>query len=114
MLIVGGENVYPAEIEKLGTLLPGAAQIAVTGIFHKIWQTQLALVYKAIEGARVSLAHWHRILARSVAPHKIPQCYVCIADLGLEEFPLKSNGKLDRQQLSLLLAAHLANSHEKP
>jgi long-chain acyl-CoA synthetase len=103
MLIVGGENVYPAEIERLGALLPGAAQIVLAGIDHEIWRTQLVLVYKAAHSGTVSLAQWHRVLAQHVAAHKIPQRYVAIEALGLDEFPRRANGKLDRQRLSVLL-----------
>lgn len=103
MLIVGGENVYPAEIERLGALLPGAAQVVLAGIDHEIWRTQLVLVYKAAQPGSVSPAQWHRVLAQHVAAHKIPQRYVAVEELGLDEFPRRANGKLDRQGLSLLL-----------
>src|SRR3569833_1559590 len=69
MLIVGGENVYPAEIERLGALLPGAAQVVLAGLDHEIWRTQLVLVYKAAPAGSASPAQWHRVLAQRVAPH---------------------------------------------
>lgn len=103
MLIVGGENVYPAEIERLGALLPGAAQVVLAGLDHEIWRTQLVLVYKAAPAGSASPAQWHRVLAQHVAPHKIPQRYVAVEELGLDEFPRRTNGKLDRQRLSVLL-----------
>jgi long-chain acyl-CoA synthetase len=103
MLIVGGENVYPAEIERLGALLPGAAQVVLAGIDHEIWRTQLVLVYKAADSSTVSPAQWHRMLAQHVAAHKLPQRYVAVEELGLDEFPRRANGKLDRQRLSVLL-----------
>jgi len=103
MLIVGGENVYPAEVEKLCTFLPGAAQIVLTGVDHPIWGKELVLVYKAGNGATPSVGSWHRILAEQLAAAKIPQRYVSIRDLGLEDFPRKENGKLDRTAVALLL-----------
>jgi acyl-CoA synthetase (AMP-forming)/AMP-acid ligase II len=108
MLIVGGENVYPAEIERLGALLPGAAQVVLAGIDHDIWRTQLVLVYKAAHSGTVSLAQWHRVLAQHVAAHKIPQRYVAIEELGLDEFPRRANGKLDRQGLAVLVKERFA------
>jgi acyl-CoA synthetase (AMP-forming)/AMP-acid ligase II len=108
MLIVGGENVYPAEIERLGALLPGAAQVVLAGIDHEIWRTQLVLIYKATLPGSVSLAQWHRVLAQHVAAHKIPQRYIAVEELGLDEFPRRANGKLDRQRLSVLLKDRFA------
>ncbi|HEY6927492.1 MAG TPA: class I adenylate-forming enzyme family protein [Steroidobacteraceae bacterium] len=108
MLIVGGENVYPAEIERLGALLPGAAQVVLAGIDHDIWRTQLVLVYKAVSPGTVSPAQWHRILAQHVAAHKIPQHYVAVEELGLPGFPRRANGKLDRQKLTKLLKRKFA------
>jgi acyl-CoA synthetase (AMP-forming)/AMP-acid ligase II len=75
----------------------------LAGVDHEIWRTQLVLVYKAAHSGTVSLAQWHRVLAQHVAAHKIPQRYVAIEALGLDEFPRRANGKLDRQRLSVLL-----------
>jgi acyl-CoA synthetase (AMP-forming)/AMP-acid ligase II len=110
MLIVGGENVYPAEIERLGALLPGAAQVVLAGLDHEIWRTQLVLVYKAAPAGGASPAQWHRVLAQHVTAHKIPQRYVAVEELGLDEFPRRANGKLDRHRLSVLLKNRFSQS----
>jgi acyl-CoA synthetase (AMP-forming)/AMP-acid ligase II len=100
MLIVGGENVYPAEIEKLCSILPGAAQIVLVGIDHPIWGKELVLVYKAT-GDQVASEHvWRRILQDHVVAIKIPQRFISIAELGLADFPRKENGKLDRKAIA--------------
>jgi acyl-CoA synthetase (AMP-forming)/AMP-acid ligase II len=109
MLIVGGENVYPAEIEKLCTLLPCAIQVVLAGVEHPIWGKELILVYKA-EGEDVPpLRTWHRILSEHVVAFKLPKRYVAIQALGLSEFPRKENGKLDRQEIAALLQRMLSN-----
>ena len=107
MLIVGGENVYPAEVEKLRTYLPGATDIVLTGVDHTIWGTQLVLVYKKEGAETVSIASWHRILTAQLTAAKIPQRYVSVQDLGLSDFPRKDNGKLDRQAVKVLLRERL-------
>jgi acyl-CoA synthetase (AMP-forming)/AMP-acid ligase II len=107
MLIVGGENVYPAEVEKLATLLPNAAQVLLAGVDHPIWGKELVLVYKADSDAQPSIALWHRILADQLSAAKIPQRYVSVRDLGLIDFPRKENGKLDRQTVALLVSTRL-------
>lgn len=103
MLIVGGENVYPAEVERLATRLPGAAQVVLAGVDHKIWGKELVLVYKAPAGVRPETRMWRTILAEHLAAFKVPQRYVPIEELGVEEFPRRENGKLDRQALAALL-----------
>ncbi len=103
MLIVGGENVYPAEIERLCALLPGAAQIVVVGADHPIWGKELILVYKASEQSPPLLKAWHQVFAEELAAFKIPQKYVGLQQLGLAEFPRKENGKLDRPRITALV-----------
>ena len=110
MLIVGGENVYPAEVEKLCGHLPGAAQIVVSGIEHPIWGHQLILTYKPASGTKPSLEEWHRILSEHLSAAKIPQRYLSLEDLGLADFPRLQNGKLDRHALRILVREHLEPS----
>jgi acyl-CoA synthetase (AMP-forming)/AMP-acid ligase II len=104
MLIVGGENVYPAEVEKLCALLPGAAQIVLVGVDDSIWGKELVLVYKPERGTTPSVSSWRRILEEQIAAIKIPRRYVSIQELGLTDFPRKENGKLDRRSVSALVA----------
>jgi len=103
MLIVGGENVYPAEVEKLCMQLPGAAQIVLVGIDDAIWGKKLVLTYRAEDGRKVDTTAWHRILAENLSPFKVPQNYVAISSLGLDEFPRRDNGKLDRPAITALI-----------
>lgn len=105
MLIVGGENVYPAEVERLCMLLPGAAQIVLAGVDHAIWGKELVLVYKPAASVTPKVASWHRILAEHLAAFKIPQRYVALHDLGLTDFPRKVNGKLDRSAVAAAVRA---------
>ena len=108
MIIVAGENVYPAELENLCTYLPGAAQIVLAGVDHPLWGKELVLVYKPQGGEAPSIQVWKRILAEQVSGYKLPHRYVSIQDLGLNEFPQTPVGKLDRRALAALLSAESA------
>lgn len=44
MLISGGLNVYPAEIERLLSDLPGVAELAVIGVAHERWGETPAII----------------------------------------------------------------------
>jgi acyl-CoA synthetase (AMP-forming)/AMP-acid ligase II len=107
MLIVGGENVYPAEIERLVTLLLDAGQVSVTGVNHPIWGTELILVYTTLNDVAAPIAAWHRVFAEHLSAAKIPQRYVSLGDLGMGEFPKRPNGKLDKQALATSVADFL-------
>jgi acyl-CoA synthetase (AMP-forming)/AMP-acid ligase II len=108
MLIVSGENVYPAEVERLCASLPGAAQIVLAGVNHPIWGTELVLVYRTVDDVVPQTKLWQRILADEVTGFKLPKRYVPLSDLGLREFPTTSNGKLDRRKIAALTAAKVA------
>lgn len=104
MLIVGGENVYPAEIERFCMQLSGAAQIVLAGADHPIWGHQLVLVYKSIV-REPPLQSWHQVFTKNLAAAKLPQRYVSIQDLGIDDFPRRANGKLDRPAIAQMLLA---------
>ena len=54
MIVSGGENVYPAEVENVLMSHPAIADVAVIGIPHEKWgETALAVVVKA-QGAEVT------------------------------------------------------------
>jgi long-chain acyl-CoA synthetase len=48
MIVSGGENVYPAEVENVLMGHPGIADVAVIGVPHEKWgETAKAIVVKA-------------------------------------------------------------------
>lgn len=71
MIISGGENIYPAELENVILGNPGVADVAVIGVPHDKWgETPLAVVVKkdpALDESSV-LAHCEGKLARFKMP----------------------------------------------
>jgi 2-aminobenzoate-CoA ligase len=98
LIIRGGINVAPVEIEAAMTTCPLVAECAVTGEYDTKCQTQLIYAYvvlRAVESeqaARGVLRSW--ILER-LARHKVPDRIVFVASL-----PRNSNGKLQRFRLT--------------
>jgi fatty-acyl-CoA synthase len=94
MLISGGENVYPAEVERALIVHPGVAEVAVVGIPHERWvETPLAVVVVAA-GVEVTeddlIAHCRERLAG----YKKPSAVVFV-----DELPRNAAGKVLKRQL---------------
>ena len=79
------------------------------GLDHAIWGKELVLVYSTCIEEKAQEALWHRIFSNHLSAAKIPQRYVSIRELGLEEFPRRPNGKLDKPALEALLVARTKN-----
>jgi len=94
MIISGGENIYPAELENVLAACPEVAEAAVIGVpSHKWGETPLALVVAA-PGATPdsdSLKAWCR---ERLAGYKVPQLYEVVDSL-----PRNPSGKLLKPQL---------------
>ena len=94
MIISGGENVYPAEVERVLAAHPAVAEVAVVGVPHQRWvETPLAVVVPAAGSepdADELLAHCRRHLAG----YKKPSAIVFVAEL-----PRNAAGKVLKREL---------------
>jgi O-succinylbenzoic acid--CoA ligase len=89
LIVTGGENVYPLEVEQRLEAIPGVRRALVFGVPDARWGQVVAA---AIEVARgTSLDAIAEGVAATLAPHKRPRL-VC----GVEALPLTGSGKLDR------------------
>jgi long-chain acyl-CoA synthetase len=90
LIITGGVNVYPAEVESTLSAVPGVIEIAVFGREDERWGQRVCAAYvgDADEAALRSFAQAH------LAPPKRPKDYVRVAQL-----PRTATGKITRQQL---------------
>jgi long-chain acyl-CoA synthetase len=101
LIISGGVNVYPAEVEDALAGVPGVREIAVFGVPDPDWGQRVCAAYVA-EGpasARASVEDALRAAASAgLAPYKRPKTYV-----AADELPHTATGKLMRRAV----AAHL-------
>ena len=93
LIVTGGENVYPAEVERTLEALPGIAAAGVFGVPDEVWGQTVAAVLVAA-AVPPSDAALHAYLTRQLAPHKRPR-HVCYID----RLPQTPAGKLDRLAL---------------
>jgi acyl-CoA synthetase (AMP-forming)/AMP-acid ligase II len=92
LIISGGVNVYPAEVENVLAAVAGVAEVAVFGLPDERWGQRVCAAYVAQgPGAEEAL----RAAASSgLAPYKRPKTYVAAADL-----PHTATGKLIRRSV---------------
>jgi 2-furoate---CoA ligase len=93
MIVSGGENISPGEIESILSLHPAVAEVAVAGLADERWgQRVTAFVKRNTAVATETLDAWCR--CSSLADYKRPREYVFVA-----EIPKSPVGKVLRRLL---------------
>jgi len=109
MLIRGGENVYPREIEDFLYTNPKIDQVEVVGVPDEKFGEEIAACIKLHEGAHTSEEEIRKYCRGQLAHFKIPR-YVRFVD----EFPMTVTGKVQkfilREQLTKELERSLRTS----
>jgi fatty-acyl-CoA synthase len=100
LIISGGENIYPAEVEEVLASHPAVDEVAVIGVTDSKWgETPRALVV-ARSGARLDLDELLRFGSVRLARYKLPRSVVLVAEL-----PRTAAGKIDKERLRKALGA---------
>jgi long-chain acyl-CoA synthetase len=107
MIIVGGENVYPSEVENLLPKLKGIREGVLSSIPHKILGNELVFLYEKDNKNNIEIGEWKSIFIQYLSSFKIPAKYVNIDDLGRATIPKAANGKILRQKIKELLRQKL-------
>ena len=97
MIISGGENIYPAEIENQLVTLPGVAESAVVGVADARWgEVPVAVLVCALDAAgqalsaEAVLAHLQSRIARFKLPRRV---------VFMDALPKSALGKVQKPQL---------------
>lgn len=107
MYIMNGENVYPAEIEKLLYNLHGVQQAAVIGV-PKAPQGEVGMAFVVRKpGAALSESDVRSYCADQLARYKQP-AYVVFVD----SLPMNASGKVLKTELALQAKEYLAAAKE--
>jgi o-succinylbenzoate---CoA ligase len=94
VIVTGGENVMPAEVEAVLVSHPGVADAAVLGRPDPEWQEAVCALVVVGEGAGVTEEELRTHCQASLASHKVPKRVDFV-----ESLPRTPSGKLLRGQL---------------
>ncbi len=93
LIVTGGENVYPVEVEGVLETCAGIAAAAVFGVPDDLWGHTVAAVLVA-DGKPPTDTALADFIVQRLAPYKRPR-QICLATA----LPTNAGGKLDRQAL---------------
>ena len=108
MIIRGGENIYPREIEAVVHQLPQIAEAAVVGRANAVYGEEPVLYVSLHPRRTLDTAAIREHLSESLSKYKLPVEITIMADL-----PKNAVGKIDKPSLRRLFVSALAEA-QKP
>ncbi|HVC68834.1 MAG TPA: AMP-binding protein [Acidimicrobiales bacterium] len=91
MIVSGGENLFPVEIENAISAHDQVAQVAVVGVPDRRWGEAAVAFVRRVPGATVDGAVLERFLRQRLAGFKVPRRWVFV-----DSFPLTASGKVQK------------------
>jgi fatty-acyl-CoA synthase len=91
MIIRGGENIYPREIEEFLHKHPKISDVNVVGIPDKKYGEQVLAAVKLKSGETATAKELTDFCSGKIARHKIPKYWEFV-----EEFPMTASGKIQK------------------
>ncbi len=89
MIIRGGENIYPKEIEEFIYTQPDVQDVQVIGVPDKKYGEEAMACIILKEGKSVTVEEMHDYIAASMARHKVPKYIEFV-----KSFPMNAAGKV--------------------
>lgn len=94
MIIRGGENIYPRELEELLFRHASVGDVAVIGLPHEKWGEEVAAFIRPAAGHKVNREELFDYMREHLAPHKTPRHW-----FSVEAMPLTGSGKIQKFRL---------------
>ena len=107
LIIRGGENIYPREIEEVLFAHPAVAQAAVFGVADDYWGEEVAAWVQLKPGAAADAEALLNHCRQHLAHYKVPRHLQVVA-----EFPMTVTGKLQKFRMRELLERELRGAQE--
>jgi acyl-CoA synthetase (AMP-forming)/AMP-acid ligase II len=94
MIVSGGFNVFPSEVENVISAVPGVREVAVVGVPDPQWSEAVTAIVSREPGATVSEEEIVEACRAAIAGYKKPRSVVFV-----DELPKTSSGKVLRREL---------------
>ncbi len=94
MIIRGGANIYPREVEDALFEHPSVAQAAVIGVPDEKWGELVLAVIQPAEGQELRFEELHHLCRERLASFKVPALWCSI-----DSFPVNPTGKIQKFML---------------
>jgi fatty-acyl-CoA synthase len=94
MIIRGGENIYPKEVEEFLYGMPGVLDVQVVGLPSRLYGEEVCACVIPKENINMQPEDVRDFCRNQIARHKIPK-YVAIMD----SFPMTASGKVQKYLL---------------
>jgi long-chain acyl-CoA synthetase len=107
LIISGGSNIYPREVEEVLRMAPGVAEVAVVGAPDPEWGEVVVAFVVLQPGARVAEAELDAHCLARIARFKRPKRYVVV-----NELPKNHYGKVLKTELRQRMQASTATNPE--
>jgi long-chain acyl-CoA synthetase len=101
LIITGGENVFPREVEEALYTAPEVEECAVIGLPDKEWGERVAAFIVAKPGKTIVVDQLKAYLKTKLSPFKVPKEYIIT-----NEFPKSPAGKVLKREIKRL---HMEN-----
>lgn len=99
MVISGGENIYPAEVERVLADMPGVTDVAVIGVADEKWGETVAAVISLTAGVSVTIDDVRHFAETKLARYKLPRRLHVV-----DSVPRNASGKIAKPSIRRLLA----------
>lgn len=94
MIIRGGENIYPIEIETVLSEFPQVSSVAVVGRPSQYWGETVAAFLTLHDGASLETEEARELCLERLAKFKVPEEFIFVP-----EMPLNASGKILKREL---------------
>jgi fatty-acyl-CoA synthase len=106
MVIRGGENIYPREVEDVLVTHPAVADAAIFGVPDEKWGEQLCAAVRLRPGApHVGEEELKNFLRDRIARHKVPAYWWFV-----ESYPTTASGKIQKFELRATFCKRIAEA----
>jgi acyl-CoA synthetase (AMP-forming)/AMP-acid ligase II len=94
MIVSGGENIYPAEVERVLQAHPDVAQVVAIGVPSRLWGEEVKVLIVPARTDHAAAADIVAFARKSLAGYKLPKSVEFLQDL-----PRGPTGKILRREL---------------